>query len=604
MVRGVNRRRSAGPVAGNSRPLAMCGRMFAESDREPAAHARPVASGANSSLDPMIRRLALAVLSLATLTLSPAADLAGQSGRSADGHTRLDTLFVRWRVFQRPRVVGELPDYSPTSMAAQKAALPAWMAKLRAIDTTGWSASQQINWHLVRAEMNGLDFDHRVLKPWAENPAFYVTVFAEQSDQPRREGPFAEGAVELWKHPKTFSPTERAAVTAGLSHVAPLLAQARRNLVGNRRDLWLYSSNALKEQEEALTVLLAREGSTSPMGLAATAARTATHDFAAWVAERAKSKTGASGIGIANYDWYLKNVQLVPLGYREVKALMERELGRAHTDLALEEQRNAALPPLVPVASESEFNTRFPAAVQKYVAILKERHLLDVRDWMVPALTARVGKYSAGPRAFFGEVDYRDPMVMRTHGFHWIDMERIAREPHASPIRSSILLYNIFDTRTEGFATAWEELMLQSGMFDASPRSRELIYDLVAQRAARALGELKMHGDLAPVTAAADFAVANTPHGWLRTADGLVWFEQHLYLQQPGYGISYLVGKMDVERTIQRRRQQLGAAFRLDQFMTEFERVGLIPMSLVRWELTGELPDDVRRMLSSATPKP
>ena len=33
--------------------------------------------------------------------------------------------------------------------------------------------------------------------------------------------------------------------------------------------------------------------------------------------------------------------------------------------------------------------------------------------------------------------------------------------------------------------------MMQAGMFDARPRSRELVYILVAERAARALGELR-----------------------------------------------------------------------------------------------------------------
>ena len=37
------------------------------------------------------------------------------------------------------------------------------------------------------------------MKPWSNNPAFYVTVFSEESDQPAREGPFAWGAVELFK---------------------------------------------------------------------------------------------------------------------------------------------------------------------------------------------------------------------------------------------------------------------------------------------------------------------------------------------------------------------------------------------------------------------
>lgn len=524
--------------------------------------------------------------------------LAAQSGRSPDvRYGQLTTLFGEWRTFQAPRSLRGVPDYSAPAMAAQRAALPRWQARLRAIDTTGWSIAQQVDWHLVRAEMHGLEFDHRVLRPWAENPAFYVTVFAEQSDQPRREGPFAEGNVELWKYPRPLAPAAVAEILPGIQRVVPLLAQARRNLVGNRRDLWLYASNALKEQQHALEELASVAGATPELTTAAKAAHDATRDFAAWVAEAAQRKTAPSGIGEANYDWYLKHVQLVPMTYQEVRAQLARELARSHAFLALEEQRNAALPPLEPVSSAAEHAARFPAAVDSYFAWLKSHGVLDVRDWMVPALKARVGTFRAGPREFFTEVDYRDPVVMRTHGYHWIDMERIAREPSPSPIRSAILLYNIFDTRTEGLATGWEEMMLQAGLFDSSPRSRELIYVLLAQRAARATGELMMHGERKPVTEAAAFAVANTPRGWLRSGGGLVWFEQHLYLQQPGYGISYVIGKIDLEMTLARRRQQLGDAFRMDRFMNDMERAGLIPASLLRWEMTGELAPDIARML-------
>ncbi len=545
-----------------------------------------------SILRPFRHPVTLSIL-LSLMASAPALALPAES---------LATLFRDWRKFQQPRLVQGVPDYTAGAMAAQRAALPRMQARLRAIDTTGWSIAQQIDWQLVRAEMNGLEFDHRVLRPWAENPAFYVTVFADQSDQPRREGPQAEGSLELWKYAQPLSAADAATITAGLTRVAPLLAQARRNLVGNRHDLWEYASNAFKEQDAALASVIARTGdTTSALAVAARNARNATRDFAAWVAAQSAGKRGPSGIGEANYDWYLRNVQLVPLTYRETRTLLERELGRAHAFLALEEQRNAALPPLVPVASAAEHAARFPAAVDAYVAWLRSHQILEVRDWMAPALRARVGGFSPGPREFFTEVDYRDPVVMRTHGYHWIDMERIVREPNASPVRSSILLYNIFNTRTEGLATAWEEMMLQAGLFDASPRSRELIYVLVAQRAARALGELLMHGQQRPVTQAAEFAVANTPRGWLRAGGGLVWFEQHLYLQQPGYGISYLIGKMDLERTLQRRKQQQGETFRMDLFMRDVERAGLIPASLLRWELTGELPDDVARMLMANT---
>jgi uncharacterized protein (DUF885 family) len=234
------------------------------------------------------------------------------------------------------------------------------------------------------------------------------------------------------------------------------------------------------------------------------------------------------------------------------------------------------------------------------MAFLRERSIVTVKPWMGPALQARVGRYSAGPREFFTEVDYRDPEVMRTHGYHWFDLARMTNEPHASLIRRGPLLYNIFDTRTEGHATGWEEMMLNAGMFDARPRTRELIYILLAQRAARALGDLRMHSNELSLEQAAQFASANTPRGWLRLDAQTVRGEQHLYLQQPTYGTSYVIGKIEVERLMSDRAHELGDKFSMREFMDAFDAVGLIPVSLVRWEMMGRLDDDLRRVLESA----
>ena len=171
---------------------------------------------------------------------------------------------------------------------------------------------------------------------------------------------------------------------------------------------------------------------------------------------------------------------------------MERELARSTALLAMEELKNAKLPPQVPIASAAEYDKRFNDAVTEYMAYLRDNEILTIKPYMDPALRARIGSYSPGPREFFGEVDYRDPEVMRTHGYHWFDKGWMVHEPSPSPIRRDVRLYNLVNTRTEGHATGWEELMMQAGMFDARPRSRELVYILVAQRAARALGDLYM----------------------------------------------------------------------------------------------------------------
>ncbi len=522
-----------------------------------------------------------------------------QGPAPATAYEDLVTLFHDWRAFQKPKLVDGVPDYGTEAMAAQHRELAAYRGRLAAIDPKGWPIDRQVDYHVVRAEMNGLDFDHRVLRPWATNPAFYVTVFPDESDQPAREGPFAYGAVELWSYRFPLTAGDAGKVGAGLRIIPRLLEQARTNLVGQGRDLWIFGLSSIKQQSADLAALISGlPGPAADLRADAERAKSATDRFAVWLDSQASTRKGTSGVGVDHYNWYLKHVQLVPYLWRDEVTMMERELARSHAFLALEEKRNEGLPQPEVVSSAEEHARRFNAAVTEYMAFLKDHDILTVKDYMEPAMRARIGTFDAGPREFFTEVDYRDPEVMRTHGYHWFDKAFIQYEPHKSPIRKGPLLYNIFNTRTEGLATGWEELMLQAGMFDARPRSRELVYILLAQRAARAQGDLRMHSNEFTLEQAAAFTSANTPRGWLSMSGRLVRDEQHLYLQQPGYGTCYVIGKIQIDRLLATRRRQLGDRFTMKSFMDEFNTAGLVPMSLLEWQLTGELPEDTRRMLA------
>src|ERR1700687_4265485 len=95
----------------------------------------------------------------------------------AASHADLVSLFAGWRAFQRPKVVNGVPDYRPAAMAGQARELRLYQQRLQAIDPRSWPVAQQVDLQIVRAEMNGLDFDHRVLRRWARKPGVYVTVF-------------------------------------------------------------------------------------------------------------------------------------------------------------------------------------------------------------------------------------------------------------------------------------------------------------------------------------------------------------------------------------------------------------------------------------------
>ena len=307
------------------------------------------------------------------------------------------TFYKDFRAFQKPKLVGGVPDYTAAAMAAQQKELETYKARLAAIDPGAWPIPQQVDYYIVRAELNGLDFDHRVLKPWANNPGFYVTFFPEESDQPKREGPFAEGAVELWSYKLPLSKESAAQIGAGVRAIPGLLAQAKTNLTGDGRDLWIYGAKNVKQQSADLAAFAGKLGAAQP-GLKADVerAKKATDDLAAWLDSQAASKTGPSGVGIENYDWYLKNVQLVPFTWAEEVALMQRELARSKALLAMEEIRNAKLPPQAPIATAAEYNRQFDAGVTAYMAFLRDNEILTVKPYMEPALRARLGAFSPG----------------------------------------------------------------------------------------------------------------------------------------------------------------------------------------------------------------
>lgn len=532
-----------------------------------------------------------ATLSLSLFSPAPARGAAPQ----ADTHAGLVELFHAWRDFEAPTLVDGVPDYSAAAMAAQYDALPQWMYRLRQMDIGAWSVPEQIDWHLVRAEMNGLDFDHRVRRPWSRNPAFYVMVYADQSDVPAHEGPVIHTWIDLWTYDYPLSEGDAAELAGRIGTIPAVLTQARGNLTGNARDLWEAGIRSFQGQSRDLARLRERvAGASADLDAAIGAAIEASDAFRDWIVAEAPSKTGPSGVGRDNYTWYMRNVHLVPYSWEEQLTIMRRELARAHASMRLAEHRNRDLAQLERIDDEAEYERRLNHSVDEYLTFLDEEEIHEVREWMDQALRDKLGGFTpAEPdevRNFFQEVQYRDPLVMRTHMHHWLELARMREDPHASPIRAVPSLFNIFDHRSEGLATGVEEMMMHAGLFDDHPRAQELVWVMLAQRAARAISGLMLHANEWNMQQAIDHAVKWTPRGWLVGAGDLVRGEQHLYLQQPGYGTSYISGKVQIEELLAEYSMVRGSGYTLTRFFDDFFDVGVIPISLARWEMTGAKP--------------
>lgn len=511
--------------------------------------------------------------------------------QSGSTYEELVQFFNEWRDFESPELIDGVPDYSKSAMDKHYADFNEWKQRLNGFDTAGWPIKHQIDWYLIWAEMNGFDFEHRVTQPWSRDPAFYVWFYPYATDVPEREGPNIFGAIELHKYSQPLSESDANEITIRLRKAPTVFEKARANLTGNAKDLWVLGTRSIREQSEEFERFADRIKEVYPdLAKASMEAKLASDQFADWLDAQAINKTETSGVGKENYTWNLKNVHLIPYTWEQEVILMERELARAHSVLRMEEHQNRNLPKLEKANNKQSFDKLMEEAHVELMKFYEEQGIMTVKDYAEPAMRAQIPEFEPfdGIRGFFYEIHYRDPMPLNSHFFHWIELARIREEPNESPIRQQPLLYNIFDARSEGIATAMEEILMNAGLYKNRPRGRELVHIMLAQRAARGLGGLYQHGLEMNFDEATKYASRWVPWGLLPADGGTIQHEEHFYLQQPAYGTSYVIGKLEIDKLIAEYARQRNDQFVMKEFMDEFSRVGEIPISLVYWQMTGD----------------
>jgi len=509
-------------------------------------------------------------------------------------YPQLVELFKAWREFQAPPMKDGIPDYSVATMKRQHQELKTWQQKLQNFDTTDWPIKHQVDWYIVYAEMNGLDFDHRVLRSWERDPAFYKTLWMDRSDVPGHEGPTHYAIVDLWTYQFPLTNESKEKLVKELRVIAPLNEQAKVNLIGKAKDLWIAGIRDIKTQSQDLEGILAQQGVSDQPDLVAEIKKAiqSTDNFVTWLEKESNSKTGPSGIGKDNYTWYQKNVHLVPLTWEDEVLLLKRELARAWTALKLEEHRNRNLPELKAADTPEAFAALTERSAKSLLNFLEKDEIVTVKEYFEPALREHLGSFvPADKRNFFIITLHHDPRPLYSHFYHWFELAQMDKEPHASEIRRGPLLYNIFDSRNEGTATAVEEMFMQAGLYNDDPRVKEIVYIMIAQRAARGLGSLYAHANLMTMEEAGKIHSDYTPRGWMKVEKELLLFEQHMYLRQPGYGTSYITGKYLLESAMAeyaRKKEMQQQPFRIKDFFDKLNEIGCIPISLGHWEMTDD----------------
>lgn len=515
--------------------------------------------------------------------------------QSQSNYNSLQNLFIEWRKFENPPLLNGAPDYTKKQFNKRKSVFNKLQKKLNNIDTTNWSKSKQVDWQIIEAEMNGYDFNFRVLKSWIRDPAFYQTIWMYQSDVPAHEGPVNHALLEYWQYTFPLNKQAKEKFHRELALIPAFLEQAKQNLTGNARDLWVAGINNLRDQTKYLNTIektlneYQDKKKDKSIFEALQNAKVANNKFIRWLESEAPKKNGPSGIGKENYTWYQQNVHRVPLTWEEEVQLLQRELDRAWSSLKLEEERNKKLPLMKSADTPDEFKVLTDNAVMKMMRFLSENDIMYIKDNMEPALREHMGKYvPKDDRNFFSIGLHYDPLPLYSHLYHWFDLAEVRDNPHKNLIRRGPPLYNMYDSKNEGIATAVEEMFMHAGLYEDSPRSREIVWIMLAQRAARGLGSLYAHANMMTMAEAGQVHVKWTPRGWMEREPHLLQFEQHLYLRQPGYGTCYITGKYLIENLMTEYAEKLETekkVFTLKEFLNAFNNAGNIPVELIRQEM-------------------
>lgn len=528
--------------------------------------------------------------------------LSAGTANAADGakHAALFALFAdfqnwrdsAWRAGQDDG----LGRYDQARVQRNITALESLQARLDAMDGRQWSVPGQVDYLTVRAEMDRQEFILRVTRPWQRDPVFYVSGLLPLAftELPAR----GEELRELQRMLRAL-PEYLAAARENLSDVAadyadlamrsltlsdgvengyPYRADPPRGVIGWYEDL-LQRADAQPELKDDIQIAL-----------------TALRSFHAWLMDNRHSMQAENGVGEAALDWFAQNALLLPYSSAEMVVLSQRELDRLWAFYALERHRNRDLPELELAESRETYQARIAGTDQMVRNWLRDEEIISIPDYM-PADWREMG-YNvpwierATPPNYWEQIQFRDPAPDHLHAVipgHRFDA--LIADNNSHPIRGQVN----FGARWQGWAVYLEEAPLQLGLFDERARSRELIYLFGIWRAARSLGDIYNQWNDMSSAEVASYWQSLTP---LLDPDVA---RKYAYLRpSPGHGLEYTIGNIEMFQLLGERKRQLRDRFVLRDFHDEFMSKGHIPMSLIRYEMTGH--DDAVKRFFERTP--
>jgi uncharacterized protein (DUF885 family) len=125
-------------------------------------------------------------------------------------------------------------------------------------------------------------------------------------------------------------------------------------------------------------------------------------------------------------------------------------------------------------------------------------------------------------------------------------------------------------------------MMLQAGLFDDSPHTRESIYNFMRLRALRVEVDVKLALGEFTLEQAARYLEEKVPMD-----ENTARQEAIAFSTGPGQAITYQIGKLQIVKFLAEARMQQSEKFNLRAFHDFVWKNGNVPISLQGWEYLG-----------------
>ncbi|MEY2488229.1 MAG: hypothetical protein QOC70_171 [Verrucomicrobiota bacterium] len=496
-----------------------------------------------------------------------------------------------------------LTDYSAAKVAERAAHVRKLLDRVRALPAANWLKDDRIDWMLFRSQLEGVDFNSRVLQSETTDPQVYVNECTN-------------GIFSLLK--KEYDVPRKRALTAAarLKQMPAMLVQGERNLQKPVRlfaELAIASARAIDPLFNDSLMMLAPDlppNERDDLVNARNAALSAIHGFADRLEKRLPTMVAFAPMGTANYNYYLKQVLLLPLDAPQVEMLGRAELARYRAlesllpDPSLADPnpaRSKSVPP-----DQASFLKAYESREQEMINFLKEHQLVTIPDYLgrfeirqLPEAFKPTspggfmnppGVYDKDPAGFFFIPTYNpqsknfyiraaieDPRPILGHeGIpgHFMQLSI------ANHLTDEIRRQHGDGVFVEGWALYGEEMLLRTGAYPENSASHGQILRLSRYRSARIGVDVNLHTGKWTFEQAVNYFVEA---GGLdrEAAQG----EAAGAAVSPTQKISYIVGKWQIMSLLGRYRDKAGPNFRLGQFHDDLIKNGSLPLSIVEWIL-------------------